>query len=154
MFTIVLALAAVSLSQARLNTQPDVLAALKTGNSNIPKDWTSFKVVGKASANPTGYFVVTTFYGSSECAGAASVVSGIGLGACLASGTTSIVYDWGKTANSYSMKLYSTPDCTGTVTTYNVPLPPCTASGTTGYLYTLANSTTPWKSYDKGVVYE
>ena len=154
MFAIVVGLAALSVSEAHLKSQPDVLAALRPGNPNIPKEWTEFKVAGKATANPTGYFTVTTFTGSTKCDGSASGISGIGMGACMVSGTTSIAYDWGKTPSTYAMKMYTTMDCTGTATTYNMPLPPCTASGTSSYSYVLANSTAPWKSYDKGIVSE
>jgi hypothetical protein len=154
MFALVVVVAVLSVVSARLNTQPDVLAALRAGNSIMPKEWSALKFGGKSSSNPSGYYEIKTYSTSNKCAGSPTSITGIALGMCMVSGTTSMEYDWGKTAKTYAMKLFTTPDCTGTATTYDVPIPGCTASGTTGYVYALVNSTTPWTSYDKGVINE
>jgi hypothetical protein len=156
MFVVGLIIALFVVGEARRNFVPDVLGSLKNSNTIFPKEWTSITVSGRQlSTNPTGYFISTRYAGSTTCSGLADSISGIGMGVCMTSGATSVAYDWGKTSTTYVMKLYSTPDCTGAATSYEVPLmTTCNSDGTNGYRYSLANTTTPWTEYQPGVIYE
>jgi len=116
----------------------------------IPANWKEnypHKVSGGVKGSVSTYLVINEFVGSSTCDGTAKMSVGTGFEVCTAtSSESSMMYKTSSKAGYYVMAMYSTPDCTGTGTTYDYPVPTyCLPSGTNGYKYAVVNSTAPWK---------
>eukprot|EP01031_Cornospumella_fuschlensis_P030467 gene30467-36824_t len=138
-------------------------------NPALPKEWSSFYVANSTvNAAVDGYYVTSMFQGSgaASCSNEPYMVSAVGLGACIVGvdqngkSVSANKYGYSKQDNQFlylTMTMYGAPfDCSGTPT-YSGPMTlplACANSNGMGYRYSYApgSSSTPWASYNKGIV--
>ena len=126
--------------------------------------WDSMTAVS-LDATPNGYFMAHQFKGGGGCSGSQTMVLATATGICFqgtANGTAvgSIVYNLGSVdRNSFTINLasFTSLDCSGDATYAPMVIPTtCLVSEDDNsdydYAYSYTSDTTPWTSYDKGLV--
>lgn len=136
-----------------------VLSAAVSAHRNplLPKEWTSFSVVGGGIA-VTSYLTAATHVGDTTCSNDDTMVSGIGFGACMVGGSPlkGLMYTFtrqGLGTLHYNVSNFHGPDCTGEADTYpTLVKTDCSYEGVDGWQYGFTNSTEGWKGTPKGIV--